>query len=98
MSTPFEIFELVDATDDERYYTLGLFLTLAEAMAEIQGDEPPNHDNENESPLLEVRRRPLGFHPHAYTTVATRQWVRLYPECGDPKEWDAQPIKFNNPA
>lgn len=84
------IFEAVDATDDERYYTLGLFLTEPEAMAVLEGDEPPYNDDDPESVTVEIRRRPLGFEPNAWHKIAERQWVRNY-EDGKP-DWSPRPI------
>ena len=90
-----QIFEVVDATDDERYYTLGLFLTEQAAMSLLDGDEPPCNEDDTESVTVQVRSRPIGFHPHAYTPVASRTWLRNYEDTK--RDWEAQPIKPHVP-
>lgn len=86
------IFEVVDATDDERYYTLGLFETEPLAMAVLDGASPPYNDDDPESVKVEVRRRPFGFHPHAWDKIAERTWQRNYAD--DAPAWTAQPVKL----
>jgi len=90
------IFEVIDGTDDERYYTLGLFLTETEAMSVLDSEEPPSDEDGSDAVTLEVRRRPLGFHPHAWDKIAERTWVRNY-EDGKP-EWSACPAKLGRKA
>ena len=87
-----QIYEVVDSTDEEQYYTLGIFLTKEEALAVLDSEDPPYNDDDPESVTVEVRSRSIGFHPHAYTTIATRTWERLY-EDNEP-EWKAHQIKF----
>jgi hypothetical protein len=86
------IYEVVDGTDDERYYTLGVFLTKEEASAVLDSEGPPNNEDDPDSVTIEVRSRPIGFFPHAYTTIARRTWERMY-EDNEP-DWKAHPIKF----
>jgi hypothetical protein len=38
------IYEVVDRTCGEVYFTIGLFPSLADALAAIEGDEPPQGD------------------------------------------------------
>lgn len=85
------IYEVIDATDDERYYTLGLFLTEAEALSVLDSEEPPSDENGSDAVTLEVRRRPLGYHPHAWTKVAERTWVRNYDD--NLPDWTAGAIQ-----
>src|SRR5690606_27766956 len=55
------IFELVDTTSEENYYTMGLFWTLEEALTlASKGDEPPRMEIEEELVLLEIRERLIG--------------------------------------
>ena len=89
------IFEVVDNSDDERYYTLGIFLTEQEAMSLLDGDEPPHNEDDPDAVTIEVRSRPVGFYPHAFTPVASRTWVREYE--ADGREWSPQPIKPHCP-
>lgn len=89
------IFEVVDSTDDERYYALGIFLTAQDAMSVLDGDEPPSNDDDPEAVTLEVRRRAVGFHPHEHTVIASRTWVRNYDD--DKPDWSPNPIKLSGP-
>lgn len=89
------VFEVVDASDEEKYYPLGIYLDEAEALAVLDADAPPYNDDDPESVVVEVRRRPTGFHPHAFAVIATRTWVRDY-ETGDGHGWIARPIDRPN--
>lgn len=72
------IYEVVGATCEGQYFTMGLFLDEDEAVALLTQDEPPYGDDDPAAVSIEVRRRPLGFHPHAWAAVASRTWVRNY--------------------
>ena len=87
---PDSIYELVDSSDEERYFTLGLFLTEEAALDHLRLDYPPYHDDRPDSVTLEVRRRPVGFHPHEWSVVASRMWVRNYDD--ELPEWSSRPI------
>ena len=97
MSTSIDcIFEVVDSTDYERYYTLGVFLDESAAMAAISGDSPPYNDDNPESVTLEVRRRKIGLHPHGWTKVAERTWTRNYDDLSP--AWVALELKITAQA
>lgn len=89
------VYEVVDITDDERYYTLGLFLTEDEAMSVLDAESPPYNDDDPEAVIVEVRSRPVGFHPHAFTPVASRTWLRNYDDTKP--DWEAKPIQPHVP-
>ena len=89
------IFEVVDSSDDERYYALGIFLVEDEAMSVLDCDEPPYNDDDPDSVTVEVRRRTLGFHPHEHTVIASRTWVRNYDD--DKPDWTPNAIKLSGP-
>ena len=89
------IFEVVDSTDDERYYALGIFISEADAMSVLDGEEPPSNDDDPEAVTIEVRRRTVGFHPHEHTVIASRTWVRNYED--DKPDWSPNPIKLSGP-
>jgi hypothetical protein len=77
-ATPCSIFELVDATNDETYYTLGLYLTLQDAVDDAcVGDSPPT-DCYEDFATLEVRERKLGYSGHSNNgkKVAVVVWTR----------------------
>lgn len=84
MSAP--IYEIVDTTGDETYYTMGLYLSLDDAIEDIAGgpDKFGNPYERDESCTLEVRKRQLGWQPMLVgETVAKRSWVMQYPEDAD---------------
>ena len=62
-----ECFEVVDATDDERYWPMGIFPTLDVAILATSGAAPdmvPNHSSESSDYdcfKIEIRRREFGF-------------------------------------
>lgn len=91
------LFEVVDSTDDDRYYTLGIFHIEADAMSLLDGAEPPINEDDHESVTIEVRSRPIGFHPHDFTEVASRTWFRNFHDEGPDWEnakWKSHPIKL----
>lgn len=96
MSKIERIYEVVDASNEEQYWPLGLFLSEPDAMALLNQESPPYSDDDPESVLIEVRSRPVGFHPHEFTVIASRTWVRLYEDTGP--DWNALPIKLKNPT
>lgn len=84
-------YEVVDATDEETYYTLGLFATADEAMSVLDCSDAPCNEDDEQSVIVEVRARKLGFHPHEFLTIARRVWQRNY---DDTKPvWTAHPIE-----
>jgi hypothetical protein len=89
------IYEVVDSSDDERYYALGIFLAEQDAMSVLDGETPPSNDDDPEAVTVEVRRRTVGFHPHEHTVIASRTWVRNYED--DKPDWSAKPIKLSGP-
>jgi hypothetical protein len=93
---PDTVYEVVDATDDEQYYPLGIFLSPEQALSLLDGAEPPYDENGVDSVTLEVRGRKVGFKPNHFWVVASRTWVRDYESEG--KEWKAQPITTPNPV
>ena len=89
------VYEIVDASDEETYWTLGTFLNVDDALAALSDPEPPVDDDGQDAVVLEVRSRPIGFHPHAYNTVASRTWVRQWDdEEEDASKWDSRPIVY----
>lgn len=85
------VFEVVDATDDEQYFPVGIFATLAEAEKELAACKDPSDVG---TPLdyddffaVEIRERKLGWHDH--WTVAKRvEWKQTYDEAADEYRWE----------
>lgn len=70
------IFELVDVTDDERYYTLGLFTDLEWAIREASQYDPSQWDNNAEDfAVCEIRRRLIGLSGQDYTVEWRCEWT-----------------------
>jgi len=77
------IFELVDVTDEEHYYTLGLFTDLPWAIREAEQHDPSNWDNDIEDhACAEIRRRQIGLGGQDYQVLWRCDWM---PETND---WD----------
>ena len=90
------IYEVVDATDEERYYSLGLFMEEGHARTLLWGESPPYNDGDPDAVTVEIRKRRLGFHPHEFTVIAKRTWVRNYDAQGDESDWSAKPVEDPN--
>lgn len=83
------IYEVVDATDDETYYTIGIYSTLDLALAELDQPEPPQtHHCHGDWGIadFEVRRRPVDKWSEHGRTVATVTWRGLPLEDDDDDE------------
>lgn len=90
-----KVFEVVDATDEEQYWPLGMFLTESDVLAVLDAKEPPNNDHEHDAVTIEVRSRNIGFAPHDYTKIASRTWVWDYAAEDDfAPTWSAKEIKY----
>lgn len=85
------VFEIVDCTDDEQYYTLGLFPTLAAAMSELDtctpDDLPRDYEGCDTVCRIEVRERKYGWHVSTGKCVHAREWTSEYNEAKDEYEW-----------
>lgn len=60
-----ECFEVVDATDDERYWPMGIWMTLSQAMSATSGETPDmvlsDYDDDSDCVIIEIRRREFGY-------------------------------------
>jgi hypothetical protein len=54
------VFELVDATDNELFYSLGIYHHFEEALKDASSGDSPCTDCEDYA-VLEIRKRPIGF-------------------------------------
>lgn len=88
------VYEVIDRSDDEQYYPLGIFLDRESALKVLDADKPPLNDGDLDYVTHEVRIRPVGFNPYAERAIATRSWERKYDEADDDIGWKAHPIKF----
>ena len=83
---PCAIFELVDVTDSESYYTMGLFWTQEEAVSVASSPDkhgfPPSDDVWDDVVVYEIRERKMGYAGWSVTghVRATVTWNRKYSE------------------
>lgn len=97
--SPCSIFELVDCTNDETYYPIGLYLDLAEAIRDAtHGDSPPSDDAEDYAEL-EIRERTIGFCGWGNNgkKVATIKWRQELDE-EDDWAWQRPEVTDHRPA
>lgn len=91
------VYELVDATDEERYYPMGLFLNLATAMREA----PVHHPGKWEpimdtAAVAEIRARKVGISGGDYAVLWRGHWHHDY-EAGDWKLAEQQTGTLEKP-
>jgi hypothetical protein len=88
------IFEIIDATDDEAYYPIGLFTSLEDALAAIESKPRPWELCENamfhgESATIEIRKRKIGIATlESGQIVWEKTWVNKYNEDEDDNLWE----------
>lgn len=87
------IFEVVDNTDDERYFPVGVFPTLAEAVAAVQGHASPwnlcQASLDCDFVRIEVRERAFGLAPlDCGKLVKAWEWARRYDGDLDEFAWN----------
>jgi hypothetical protein len=84
------VYEAVDATSDEQYYTLGVWLDLATARAALDtvtpDDMPGDHDDYEDVCRVEIRERKLGW-GGVGVRVRVWEWRREYDEAADEYRW-----------
>lgn len=86
------IFELVDNTNDENYWTLGLWHTLEAVLEQIREMERPedvgcgDHEDYEEHAYFEIRERKIGWSGSG-KTVARVTWTGTFDEATDDFKW-----------
>lgn len=79
MKTPEYIYELVDATDAERYYPLGIEFDLVALIQAAEQHDPScwqEEHGDDEMAIAEIRAKPPGLLGHDYRVVWRCKWVR----------------------
>lgn len=95
-----KIYEAVDVTDEEAYYTIGVFPSLKDALGAIRATENPWRLCENamfhgEAATIEIREREVGLKPNDLGKVVWKtEWTNEYNEEVDDNEWV---VKFETP-
>lgn len=76
------IYEVVVRPEsDGAYHTLGLYLDQSAACKVLEAPEPPLSEYNDDSVIMEVRKRKIGWEPYELgELVAKRTWVRWYSE------------------
>lgn len=79
------VYELVDVSDDEVYYPLGLFLSVQDAIDAVEKhfsekSEPPHegHYDDGDVISLEVRKRDIGLAAVSFKAEWSRKWQRVW--------------------
>ena len=90
------VYEIVDTTSEENYWTLGIYLTLVDALGAL-GNKLPNkipgdHDDYEDLCHIEIRERKIGW-SGVGKQVWERTWVRKYEPNTDEYEWKIQEQK-----
>jgi len=84
------VFEIVDNTNDEQYWTLGIFPTIGDAMAALDDcspdDMPEDHYEYEGFCRVEIRERKYGWGGTG-KSILTREWTSEYNEAADDYEW-----------
>ena len=79
---PESLFEMVDATNEEAYYTMGLFATLDEAIRCATQEQygMPLTEIEDDLVIFEIKERRTGFTGYSVTGKlrATVTWKKKY--------------------
>ena len=90
-ATAGSVFEAVDASGDEQYYTCGIWLTLEAAMKAFHklGDDYPGEDIAEGVKIIEIRERKIGELNWSENgkVVAKFVWRKDYLEADDSYEW-----------
>lgn len=85
------VFEAVDASSDEQYYTCGIWLKLEAAINAFKklGENYPGEDIADGVKIIEIRERKIGELDWSENgkTVAKFVWRKDYREADDSYEW-----------
>lgn len=81
-----KIYEIVDSSDEEMYFTIGLFLSLDEAINEVEKAGADLCDNLDEVAIVRIQERDVGRAEWSSVgkTVYERQWTQNY----ETDSWD----------
>lgn len=76
------VFEVVDSTNEEQYFTIGIWPTLKAAIDALDecGNDPPGEDLDEDLRTVEIRERPLGVMDWSGIgrVVAKVGWAKSY--------------------
>ena len=90
-----KVYEIIDRSNEEMYFTIGLFATLEAAIAEVekQGVSIIDELGDDEA-SVEIAEREIGKAEWSGTgkVVWSRRWVRDWDEEDEDLEWKIHPI------
>ena len=83
------VFEVVDASDEEVFYPLGVFREFADARLAMSWKTPADLCDEvpEQYAIIEVRRRKIGWSGMG-RTVLRIEWAKVYCEAKDEYKWE----------
>lgn len=85
------VYELVDATDDEAYFTAGLFSSVEAAVKFVEDSDPDGlsemGDSHDSYIKAELRERPLDKWSGTGKVVRVWEWIHEYSENEDEYFW-----------
>lgn len=90
------IFEAVDKTEDEIYFTIGLWPSLEDAIKFLEKHQDPTEfldQDHDEFCLVEIRERAMGF-SGVGEKIATIEWEHTYIEEEDEYQWRRKPAEI----
>lgn len=103
-AAPCSVFEAVDATSGEQYWTLGIWPTLEAALEALESCKEPSdfgcddHDDYDDVCVVEVRERAIGW-SGVGKKRATLTWRSSYDEAADLWRWHREtPNDTSSPA
>lgn len=83
-----KVYELINATNEEMYFPLGVFSNLEDLLKKLDGhEEPPCDEDHEDCIVLEVKERELDKWEDHGKTVAKRIWEKVYNEKEDDYQW-----------
>jgi len=86
------VFEAVDSTNEETYWSLGVWPTLEYALAAFTDCQDPgdfgchNHNEHDDLCVIEIRERSFGWGGPGIPR-ATLRWENMYDEAADEFKW-----------
>lgn len=86
------VFEAVDSTNEETYWTLGVWFTLEDALAAFADCQDPgdfgcqDHAEHDDLCVVKIRERPFGWGGSGKPR-ATLRWENTYDEAADEFKW-----------
>lgn len=99
MTDSTHVYELVDVTDEESYYPLGVFLDLNTAVREAEQCDPSNWNGDDRERYArsEIRERALGLSGYDYRVLWRCCWMQeeTEPESGE-YAWVHHSIEYAN--